>query len=298
MKIRPAFAYATIAMVVFAGCSSESGNDNEATAASVPASTSGLSPTAATSTGDGDERVYEIVRDGRTLVGRCRGTAAEGSATVILEPGMGNRAAQLSPIVGKLPAGLRVCSYDRAGIGGSDPPVGDRTFTDLVDDLAAFAEEADVAPPVVLVGQSLGASIVYRYAQTHPDTVTGFVAMNPVVPCTEWIERVTPVETPEELQTLEIDFCEGANDEGVDLYETDLMVDEPMPDSLSYVVMFAEDCSDDFCDRVIPLLADYTEELTRHGAGGTFVEVSGAGHEIFVAHLDEVVTEVLRVLPS
>jgi pimeloyl-ACP methyl ester carboxylesterase len=137
---------------------------------------------------------------------------------------------------------------------------------------------------------------VYRYAQTHSNAVTGFVAMNPVPPYTSWLEQAAKVETPEELQSIEVEFFKGANDERVDLRDTDLMVDEPTTDDLHYVIMFAEDCPGDFCDRIRPVLAAATNALANLGAGGTYVAVPGAGHEIFATDLATVREQILQLL--
>ena len=73
-----------------------------------------------------------------------------------------------------------VCAYDRAGSGRSDPPAKTpRPVSELVGDLDAFATAANVPAPYVLVGELTGGNVVFAYAQTHPEKVAGFVAMNP-----------------------------------------------------------------------------------------------------------------------
>jgi pimeloyl-ACP methyl ester carboxylesterase len=208
-----------------------------------------------------------------------------------LSSGLGNRGSQLSSIEAALTNETRVCSYDRAGFGGSDRAATPQTLTDVVEDLHVFLDQGNIAPPYVLVGQSVGGNIVYRYAQTHSDTVTGFVAMNPVPPYSSWIANA-PFDTAEEKHA-EIEFFEGANDEQLDLRDTDLMVDEPTPDDLRYVIMFSpEDCPPKACS----VLAEATEEVAHHGSQGTFVAVPGAGHEIWLTNLDDIVTEIHTLL--
>jgi pimeloyl-ACP methyl ester carboxylesterase len=66
----------------------------------------------------------------------------------------------------------QVCSYDRAGKGGSDPASKPRPVSEVVSDLHAFLAAVN-APPYFLVGHSFGAHVVFLYAQAHPDQVAG-----------------------------------------------------------------------------------------------------------------------------
>ena len=102
---------------------------------------------------------------------------------------------------------------------------------------------AEIEPPYLLVRQSMGANIVFMYAQAYPDEVNGFVTMNPVPPYTDWIRRAHAVYSSKaELRSNEISFYEGANDEQVAFQSTDGMLADPLPDPMPYTVMFAEDC--------------------------------------------------------
>jgi hypothetical protein len=198
---------------------------------------------------------------------------------VVLIAGMGNPGSQLAAVRDALgPA--RVCWYDRPGLGASDPVTHPQNLTSVVNDLAAFLEQAAIEPPYVLVGHSFGASEVIRYAQVHPNEVAGFIAMNPVPPYHEWIRRANEVETPEELKVMEIDFYKGSNEESIDLTDTDLTLD-PVPDEMPYVVMQSENCDGDFCERIKPVLRKATEELLAHlGAGGRFVAFADRPHDL------------------
>ena len=244
----------------------------------------------------GGPTAVEVTIDGRSLAGWCSGDSDEGSPTVVLSSGLGNRGSQLVSIETALKAESRVCSYDRAGLGGSDPAATPQTFTDVVDDLNTFLVQGHIDPPYVLVGHSMGGSIVIRYAQQHAADVAGFVAMNPIPPFTSWIARASEVQSPEELQSMEIDFYEGANDEGIDLRDTDLTIEEPVSDDIPYVVMYAEDCPGDFCDRIRPVLQAATEEFASLGDRGKFIAVPGAGHDLYITNLDDILTEVRALL--
>ena len=77
----------------------------------------------------------------------------------------------------------RVCSYDRAGLGQSDPaPSGVRTVQDSVDDLHALLAAADISGPIVLAGHSFGGLITRLYASQYPDDVAGVVLVDGMPP--------------------------------------------------------------------------------------------------------------------
>ncbi len=113
------------------------------------------------------------VEAGRSLALACVG---EGSPTVIYDAGTGtsgiatlSRASQVSAEVQALSSRTRVCSFDRAGIGQSDPaPNRARTVDDLVEDLHALLAEAGVPGPYLLVGSSGRGGNVYHYAGRYP----------------------------------------------------------------------------------------------------------------------------------
>jgi predicted esterase len=258
------------------------------------------SPGTSVATGPAEPSVRDIsvTFDGRTFAGHCAGEAS-GGPTVILESGSGGDQTALFNIEAQLSARTMVCAYDRAGIGGSDPPSQTpRPVTDLVSDLHGFLDSAEIEPPYLLVGQSIGANIAFMYAQAYPNDVVGFVSMNPVPPYTNWIRAARRVETPTELKNGEIAFYEGENDEQVAFQGTDAMLKDPLPDSMPYVVMFAEDCDGDteFCGRILPPLSSATKALASVGGDGSFIWVKDAGHEIYVSHLDTVMKTIDGVL--
>jgi len=117
---------------------------------------------------------------GRALVLSCTGT---GSPTVVLEAGAGNTAATWAGVQPEIARFTRVCSYDRAGLGQSDPaPAGVRTVQDSADDLHALLAAADISGPIVLAGHSLGGLIVRLYASQHPNDVAGLVLVDGMPP--------------------------------------------------------------------------------------------------------------------
>jgi pimeloyl-ACP methyl ester carboxylesterase len=117
---------------------------------------------------------------GRALFLSCTGT---GAPTVVLEAGPGNGADTWAGVQPEIARFTRVCSYDRAGLGQSDPATtGVRTIQETFDDLHALLLAADVSGPIVLAGHSLGGLIVRLYASQYPDDVAGLVLVDGMPP--------------------------------------------------------------------------------------------------------------------
>jgi pimeloyl-ACP methyl ester carboxylesterase len=120
---------------------------------------------------------FPVGGEGRLLALRCWGS---GSPTVVYGGGeSGIREWSGSAITRGLVSRTRVCLYDRAGIGLSDPaPNRKRLLDDVVRDLHDLLTAARVAPPYLLVGQSGGGFNVYQYAGRYPDEVVALVLLD------------------------------------------------------------------------------------------------------------------------
>ena len=76
----------------------------------------------------------------------------------------------------------RACSYDRAGLGFSDPAAHSSTARNAVDDLTNLLDAASVEMPVVLVGHSAGGLYALLFTALYPDRVAGVVLVDPSDP--------------------------------------------------------------------------------------------------------------------
>jgi pimeloyl-ACP methyl ester carboxylesterase len=105
-----------------------------------------------------------------------------GNPTVVLEPGAGGFSSifgWIAPVVAK---DTRVCMYDRAGRGWSEPADGPQDAAHIAADLRAALRGADVPGPYVLAGHSFGGLYVLTYAARHPDDVAGMVLVDSTAP--------------------------------------------------------------------------------------------------------------------
>ena len=116
---------------------------------------------------------------GRTLNIDCSG---EGSPTVILLPtrfgGYGGYI-KVRPEIAKF---TRVCWYDRAGEGWSDPPPSPRTSASITNDLHELLRRTPVPGPYILVGHSIGGSFARIYAGRFSAEVVGLVLVDSANP--------------------------------------------------------------------------------------------------------------------
>jgi pimeloyl-ACP methyl ester carboxylesterase len=105
----------------------------------------------------------------------CTGT---GTPHVILEAGLGGSSVKWGFVQPAVAEFTRVCSYDRAGLGYSDPGPSPRTARRMADELAALLERGGIAGPLVLVGASSGGFSVRIFATQHTARVSGLVLVD------------------------------------------------------------------------------------------------------------------------
>jgi pimeloyl-ACP methyl ester carboxylesterase len=105
----------------------------------------------------------------------CEGT---GSPVVILDAGLGDWSTHWTAVQNLLKTDTRVCSYDRAGYGWSDPGPRPRDSQRIVTELHSLLEKAGVPPPYVLVGHSFGGINMRLYASTYPAEAAGLVLVD------------------------------------------------------------------------------------------------------------------------
>jgi pimeloyl-ACP methyl ester carboxylesterase len=112
---------------------------------------------------------------GRKMHINCTG---EGSPAVVLDSGLGDSYLswhKVQPEIAKL---TRVCSYDRAGLGYSDPSSRPRTSRVIAEELHELLHAAGVAPPYVIVGHSMGGYDVRLFTSMYPQEIVGMVLVD------------------------------------------------------------------------------------------------------------------------
>ena len=116
---------------------------------------------------------------GHRLHLNCTGS---GSPTVVLEPGLGEVSSAMGWIAPVVARDTRVCVYDRAGRGWSDPADGPQDAVQTAADLHTLLDHAHIPGPYVLAGHSFGGLYILTFAATYPDQVAGMVLLDSTAP--------------------------------------------------------------------------------------------------------------------
>jgi pimeloyl-ACP methyl ester carboxylesterase len=105
----------------------------------------------------------------------CRGS---GNPTVILEAGGQSPAYVWVWVQDEVAKFTRVCSYDRAGYGWSDPVHETMLPQQVAEMLHALLEKVGEKPPYVMVGHSFGGVYVRTFTAQYPGDVVGMVLVD------------------------------------------------------------------------------------------------------------------------
>ena len=155
---------------VLAGCGG-------ALASTAPSSAPSTSASAST------ELVADVDVGGRTMHLVCVGPTDTGQPTILLESGGGMDYSAWTEILPVMQSTHRLCAYDRAGLGASEPPAeASRLAADQVADLRALLDAAGVSGPFVVGSWSYGATVATLFTQAYPDDVVGLLFVDPQSP--------------------------------------------------------------------------------------------------------------------
>jgi pimeloyl-ACP methyl ester carboxylesterase len=105
-----------------------------------------------------------------------------GTPTVVLEPGAGEMSSNLGWITPAVARDTRVCVYDRAGRGWSEPADTAQDGAQIATDLHRLLQRGHVPGPYVLAGHSFGGLYVLTFAARYPDEVAGMVLVDSTAP--------------------------------------------------------------------------------------------------------------------
>ena len=128
----------------------------------------------------------------------CTGT---GTPTVVLEAPAAGLSAAWGDVQRRLSGTMRVCSYDRAGLGWSES--GDRPFVParVPAELRTLLTRANEQGPFVIAGHGLGAAFARMYAARPDSAVAALVLIDPsppnatasqsgwIMPASPWLAR-------------------------------------------------------------------------------------------------------------
>ena len=112
---------------------------------------------------------------GHRLYLDCEGA---GSPAIVMDAGLGGSSLDWLLVQPELARSTTVCTYDRAGMGLSDPGPKPRSPGRNADELHRLLEAGGVEGPYVLVGHSLAGKNLRMFAAAHPEEVAGLVLVD------------------------------------------------------------------------------------------------------------------------
>ena len=105
--------------------------------------------------------------------------SGQGQYTVVFDSGMGDSQRVWRKVKALLPQkGIRVFSYDRAGLGYSGNSANDRTSENMTVELKQLLEAVGISESIILVGHSLGGLNAQLFAKNYPKMVVGLVLVD------------------------------------------------------------------------------------------------------------------------
>jgi len=132
--------------------------------------------------------------NGRRMHLYCSG---QGSPTVVLDAGGGNDWLIWQRVQPELSKTMRVCSYDRAGVGWSELQPGVRDARNISMELHQLLNQAGEKGPFVMVAASVAGFYARQYVYRYPSEVAGLVLVDSSTP--EQIQAIPGSGYSEEL---------------------------------------------------------------------------------------------------
>jgi pimeloyl-ACP methyl ester carboxylesterase len=250
---------------------------------------------------------------GRRLALTCAGS---GRLTVLLENGLPlglenglplgapsdarETWAAIMPAVAQF---TRVCTYDRANLGQSDPAPRPRTSQASVDDLQALLMRAGLPAPYVLVGWSYGGILARHYAILHPSDVAGIVLVDSAheQQIARFVGALPPDAPPEIKQELAEEAAFRDNPEGVDVPQSFRQVASagPLPPVPLVVLRRGQrafPAGDAEFPDLEPVWQELQADLARRSPRGVLEIAEHSGHAIQHDEPERVVEAIRQVI--
>lgn len=238
---------------------------------------------------------------GYSLFLNCKGT---GSPTVILDSGLDSDSNAWLTVMPRVQGSVRVCAYDRAGLGRSDSaPKIPRTSLDMVTELHTLLNNAHLDDVYVLVGASIAGFNVRLYASEYPQEVVGMVLVDASHP--DQFDRflaALPPESPDESAELKEfrQYISGPmqNREGMDIEASAAEVRSTGSlGSIPLTVLTAGDSSLAEIDiKLNEVWLELQKELAGLSSDSTHIVVPKAGHCIQCDAPQAVTDAILNVV--
>lgn len=237
-------------------------------------------------------RGQRVLVDDRYLWIACSGA---GSPTVVMDAGVNSGSQVWSLVWPATASATRVCVYDRAGLGNSDPIPRPRTSEEIVADLHGLLQNAGIEGPYVMVAHSFGGLNIRLYASRYPTEVLGMVLVDAVHE--DRFAATAKILTP--AQEREFEQRRQANPEGLDYFESSRLVRALGPALPDFpLIVIARGQAEDW-PRGYPVAAlekswrQLQADLASRGRQGKLVIAEKSDHNI-PGHQPDIVVEAVR----
>src|SRR5262249_37103639 len=235
--------------------------------------------------------VVASAHDALVSVGSARlhvETIGASGPTVVFEAGLGNDSTTWKSVAGPISAFARVVLYDRVGLGQSSQLTDTSaaiSAEEVASRLHALLAAADIRPPYILVGHSLGGLYVQMFARKYPTEVSGVVLL-----------ESSSTEAPSELKTrakLVPGTAAYLEEEGVAQSNQQARNAGAFPD-VPLTVIAATDHGPYFREWE-PTLMRLQQQLATLSQQGSLIVAQGSGHDVQLDRPETVVEAVRRM---
>ncbi|HEX5603949.1 MAG TPA: alpha/beta hydrolase [Pyrinomonadaceae bacterium] len=204
----------------------------------------------------------------------------QGSPAVIFEGGFGVGIASWSTVQKDVAAFAKTVSYDRAGLGQSDPGPKPRTAKQIATELHEALVKSGVKPPYVMVGHSFGGVYVRVFADMYPKEVVGMVLIDPSQESfNDWMKK----NQADRLKAAQSEIAKAKEGVQAEFASVDVSYDQArsakVPERIPVLLLTAtEDQSVSAEER--KLWIEKHKEWVAKVPGGKHIIVEGAPHFI------------------
>ncbi len=225
-----------------------------------------------------------------------------GSPTVILESGWGDVAETWLLVQPEVARFTRACSYDRAGLGQSDPGPQPRNSLQIVKELRALLENAGVEGPYVLVGHSMGGMYARLFADLYQQDVVGLVLVDSSHIDQFWRNvMVLPPVSPDDSESLKFYrewFTNATPDPTLrrTLFHAGSLGDTPLVVLTSPIKERADDLPEGLSAQFDEIWVELQKEWAKISSDSTHVIAHGSSHFIQHDQPDLVINAILQLI--
>jgi pimeloyl-ACP methyl ester carboxylesterase len=124
--------------------------------------------------------VTDVARTGTGTVSYA--FSGSGYPVIVLQSGLGDGRQAWSSVYATLAQSHAVFAYDRPGYGASAGIPESRDPCSIAAELRSLLRSAQIPPPYVLVGHSIGGLYQYAFAKLYPADIAGLVLLDPTHP--------------------------------------------------------------------------------------------------------------------